>query len=54
MRQTKRSGADSATSDPTRGRWSYRVGTDAIVTLVTEDPSRGTGRFIGRSGPVAW
>ncbi|MGD0698473.1 MAG: SDR family NAD(P)-dependent oxidoreductase [Trebonia sp.] len=29
-------------------------GTDAIVTLATEDPSAGTGRFIDRSGPVAW
>ena len=29
-------------------------GTDAIVTLVTEDPSAGTGRFIDRCGPVAW
>jgi NAD(P)-dependent dehydrogenase (short-subunit alcohol dehydrogenase family) len=29
-------------------------GTDAIVTLATEDPSAGTGRFIDRFGPVAW
>jgi NAD(P)-dependent dehydrogenase (short-subunit alcohol dehydrogenase family) len=29
-------------------------GTDAIVTLATEDPAAGTGRFIDRFGPVAW
>jgi NAD(P)-dependent dehydrogenase (short-subunit alcohol dehydrogenase family) len=29
-------------------------GTDAIVTLATEDPSAGTGRFIDRYGPVPW
>jgi len=29
-------------------------GTDAIVALATEDPSAGTGRFLDRSGPVAW
>jgi NAD(P)-dependent dehydrogenase (short-subunit alcohol dehydrogenase family) len=29
-------------------------GTDAIVGLVTEDPSAGTGRFLDRFGPVAW
>jgi NAD(P)-dependent dehydrogenase (short-subunit alcohol dehydrogenase family) len=29
-------------------------GTDAIVTLATEGPSAGTGRFIDRFGPVAW
>ena len=29
-------------------------GTDAIVTLATEDPCAGTGRFIDRFGPVAW
>lgn len=29
-------------------------GTDAIVTLATEDPSAGTGRFIDRYGTVAW
>lgn len=29
-------------------------GTDAIVTLATEDPSAGTGRFVDRYGPVAW
>ena len=28
--------------------------TDAIVTLATEDPSAGTGRFIDRLGPVPW
>jgi NAD(P)-dependent dehydrogenase (short-subunit alcohol dehydrogenase family) len=29
-------------------------GTDAIVTLATEDPSAGTGRFIDRFGAVPW
>jgi hypothetical protein len=29
-------------------------GTDAIVSLATDDPGAGTGRFIDRSGPVAW
>ncbi|HWK93496.1 MAG TPA: SDR family NAD(P)-dependent oxidoreductase [Luteimicrobium sp.] len=29
-------------------------GTDAIVTLVTEDPAAGTGRVIDRYGPLAW
>jgi hypothetical protein len=29
-------------------------GTDAIVTLATEDPSAGTGGFIDPFGPVAW
>jgi NAD(P)-dependent dehydrogenase (short-subunit alcohol dehydrogenase family) len=29
-------------------------GTDAIVTLATESPEAGTGRFIDRSGPVRW
>ncbi|THF70177.1 SDR family NAD(P)-dependent oxidoreductase [Deinococcus sp. Arct2-2] len=29
-------------------------GTDAIVTLATEAPEAGTGRFIDRFGPVAW
>ena len=29
-------------------------GTDAIVALATEGPEAGTGRFIDRSGPVAW
>ena len=36
------------------GTQTVTEGTDAIVTLVTEDPSAGTGRFIGRFGPVAW
>ncbi len=29
-------------------------GTDAIVTLATEDPSSGTGRVIDRYGPLPW
>ena len=29
-------------------------GTDAIVSLATEGPDAGTGRFIDRVGPVAW
>ena len=37
-----------------RGSQSVTEGTDAIVTLATEDPSAGTGRFIDRFGPVAW
>jgi NAD(P)-dependent dehydrogenase (short-subunit alcohol dehydrogenase family) len=36
------------------GHQSVTEGTDAIVTLATEDPSAGTGRFIDRFGPVAW
>jgi nucleoside-diphosphate-sugar epimerase len=30
------------------------AGTDAIVTLATENPEAGTGRFIDRFGPVPW
>jgi NAD(P)-dependent dehydrogenase (short-subunit alcohol dehydrogenase family) len=37
-----------------RGSQTIAEGTDAIVTLATEDPSSGTGRFIDRFGPVAW
>jgi NAD(P)-dependent dehydrogenase (short-subunit alcohol dehydrogenase family) len=37
-----------------RGSQTVTEGTDAIVTLATEDPSAGTGRFIDRFGPVAW
>jgi NAD(P)-dependent dehydrogenase (short-subunit alcohol dehydrogenase family) len=37
-----------------RGHQTVTEGTDAIVTLATEDPSAGTGRFIDRFGPVAW
>jgi NAD(P)-dependent dehydrogenase (short-subunit alcohol dehydrogenase family) len=29
-------------------------GTDAIVTLATEGPGHGTGRFIDRDGDIAW
>jgi len=29
-------------------------GTDAIVTLATEPPTAGTGRYIDRFGPVPW
>ncbi len=36
------------------GTQTVTEGTDAIVTLATEDPSAGTGRFINRFGPVAW
>ncbi len=36
------------------GHQTVTEGTDAIVTLATEDPSAGTGRFIDRIGPVAW
>jgi NAD(P)-dependent dehydrogenase (short-subunit alcohol dehydrogenase family) len=37
-----------------RGPQTVTEGTDAIVALATEDPVAGTGRFIDRSGPVAW
>jgi NAD(P)-dependent dehydrogenase (short-subunit alcohol dehydrogenase family) len=37
-----------------RGHQTVTEGTDAIVTLATEAPSAGTGRFIDRYGPVAW
>ena len=37
-----------------RGTQTVTEGTDAIVTLATEDPSAGTGRFIDRLGPVPW
>ena len=36
------------------GAQTVAEGTDAIVTLATEDPEAGTGRFIDRFGPVAW
>lgn len=36
------------------GTQTVSEGTDAIVTLATEDPGAGTGRFIDRFGPVAW
>lgn len=36
------------------GAQSVTEGTDAIVTLATEDASSGTGRFIDRFGPVSW
>lgn len=36
------------------GHQTVTEGTDAIVALATEDPSAGTGRFVDRSGPVAW
>ena len=29
-------------------------GTDAIVSLATEDPGAGTGRFVDRFGRVPW
>ncbi|MFJ4919235.1 SDR family NAD(P)-dependent oxidoreductase [Streptomyces sp. NPDC088725] len=36
------------------GTQTVTEGTDAIVTLATESPGAGTGRFIDRFGPVAW
>jgi NAD(P)-dependent dehydrogenase (short-subunit alcohol dehydrogenase family) len=36
------------------GHQTVTEGTDAIVTLITEDRAAGTGRFIDRFGPVAW
>ena len=35
-----------------RGTQTVTEGTDAIVTLATEDAAAGTGRFIDRFGPV--
>ncbi|NUP18724.1 MAG: short-chain dehydrogenase, partial [Streptomyces sp.] len=29
-------------------------GTDAIVTLATEGPGAGPGRFLSRHGDIAW
>jgi NAD(P)-dependent dehydrogenase (short-subunit alcohol dehydrogenase family) len=37
-----------------RGTQTVTEGTDAIVTLATEPPTAGTGRFIDRFGPVPW
>ena len=36
------------------GTQTVTEGTDAIVTLATEDPEAGSGRYIDRFGPVAW
>jgi NAD(P)-dependent dehydrogenase (short-subunit alcohol dehydrogenase family) len=36
------------------GSQTVTEGTDAIVTLATEDPGAGTGRFIDRFGTVGW
>lgn len=37
-----------------RGAQTVTEGTDAIVTLATEPPTAGTGRYIDRFGPVPW
>jgi NAD(P)-dependent dehydrogenase (short-subunit alcohol dehydrogenase family) len=37
-----------------RGTQTVTEGTDAIVALATEPAEAGTGRFIGRFGPVPW
>lgn len=37
-----------------RGVQTVTEGTDAIVTLATEAPDAGTGRFIDRLGPIEW
>jgi len=37
-----------------RGTQTVTEGTDAIVTLATEPPAAGTGRYIDRFGPVPW
>jgi NAD(P)-dependent dehydrogenase (short-subunit alcohol dehydrogenase family) len=37
-----------------RGTQTVTEGTDAIVALATEPTEAGTGRFIGRFGPVPW
>ena len=36
------------------GTQTVTEGTDAIVTLATENPSAGTGRIIDRYGPLTW
>jgi NAD(P)-dependent dehydrogenase (short-subunit alcohol dehydrogenase family) len=36
------------------GTQTVTEGTDAIVTLATEPPTAGTGRYIDRHGPVPW
>ena len=36
------------------GHQTVQEGTDAILTLATEGPEAGTGRFIDRFGPVRW
>ena len=36
------------------GTQTVTEGTDAIVTLATEPPTAGTGRYIDRFGPVPW
>lgn len=36
------------------GTQTVTEGTDAIVTLATEDPGAGTGRIIDRYGPLTW
>ena len=36
------------------GSQTVTEGTDAIVTLATEGPDDGTGRFVDRFGPVPW
>lgn len=36
------------------GTQTVTEGTDAIVTLATEDPAAGTARIIDRYGPLAW
>ncbi|MGW5262262.1 SDR family NAD(P)-dependent oxidoreductase [Microbispora sp. NPDC004025] len=36
------------------GSQTVTEGTDAIVTLATEGPDGGTGRFVDRFGPVPW
>jgi len=37
-----------------RGTQTVTEGTDAIVALATEPAEAGTGRFVGRFGPVPW
>ena len=37
-----------------RGTQTVTEGTDAIITLATEDAAAGVGRFIDRFGPVSW
>ena len=47
-------GCTSTDLNGSRGTQTATEGTDAIVTLATETPEAGTGRFIDRFGPIGW
>ena len=36
------------------GTQTVTEGTDAMVTLATEGPGHGSGRFVDRDGEIAW